>query len=737
MRPMAKNYFAIFTFVFYFVYTANCQVQEKSFVVKFIDQPIVLDGALDEEVWKTAESASEFYQYFPTDSVLAKQQSDIKMVYNETTLYVGITIYAAGNDYVVPTLQRDFRAGGSDNITLMFDTFNDGTNAFLFGTNPYGVRREALVSNGGTTLSGFTTSWDVKWRSETKMYDKYYVSEWAIPLTSFKFKQGETKWRFNSYRFDVQSNESSTWMQIPQNQFIFNLAFMGDMIFEKGLGKSRTPLALIPYVNGISLRDFENNASENTVKVGGDAKVAIGNGMNLDITINPDFSNVEVDNLIINTTRFAIALPERRQFFIDNVDLFGTFGSQRDANPFFSRRIGIAENADGETIENPIIAGFRLSGKLNEDWRLGVLNIQTESDEENEITSNNNTVIALQKKMFSRSNLSFLFINRETFGDYEFLDPTDRYNRVVGVDYNLASANNTWVGKFFYHKSFASQIGNADDAAGATLEYFTKNLNLGFRSSYVGNDFRSDLGFIRRTDIIALRPYAEYNFWPENSKLIRHGFRFSPNAIFRPTLDYQNTDYTIFYSWDAQFQGQEEIGVRIFDRYTFLVDSFDPTGTDDAVELPENFGYHYLSGEIGFRSDRRKVFSYNMEVGYGEFYNGTRSTFEASATVRLQPKVLLSLNLNYNDINLPEPYSSADIFLISPRVEITFNKSIFWTTLIQYGNQSDNLGVNSRLQWRFAPLSDLFLVYNDNYFVNTFMPRTRSINLKLTYWLNI
>jgi hypothetical protein len=734
---MKRNYTLTLLYFIVFLFTALTQGQEKSLTVKYIDEPINLDGMLDEGPWQTAESANEFYQYFPTDSILANQQSDIKMLFDDTTLYLGITVYTAGNEYVVPSLQRDFRAGGSDNITLMFDTFNDGTNAFLFGTNPLGVRREALVSNGGTTLSGFTTSWDVKWKGETKIYDNYYVSEWAIPLTSFKFKQGETKWRFNSYRFDVQSNESSTWMQIPQNQFIFNLAFMGDMVFEKGLGKSRTPLALIPYVNGISLKDFENNSSENTIKVGGDAKVAIGNGMNLDITVNPDFSNVEVDNLIINTTRFAIALPERRQFFIDNVDLFGTFGSQRDANPFFSRRIGIAQNADGETIENPITAGFRLSGKLNEDWRLGVLNIQTKADEENEIASNNNTVIALQKKMFSRSNLSFLLINRETFGDYDFLDPTDRYNRVVGVDYNLASADNTWVGKFFYHKSFASQIGNADDAAGATLEYLTKNLNLGFRSSYVGNDYRSDLGFVRRRDIVALRPYIEYNFWPEKSKLIRHGFRFGPNAIFRPTLDYQNTDYTFFYSWDAQFQGQEQIGVRVFDRYTFLVNPFDPTGTQGAIELPGNLGYHYLSGEIGFQSDRRKVFSYDAEVGYGEFYNGQRSTFEASAALRLQPKVLLSMNLRYNGINLPEPYASANIWLVSPRVEITFNKSIFWTTLIQYGNQSDNLGINSRLQWRFAPLSDLFIVYNDNYFVNTFMPRNRSINLKLTYWLNI
>jgi len=732
---MPKYYLAIIPC--FFCLFLSSQNNDKTFVVKHIDTKITLDGSLDEAVWQTAESAQNFQQYFPTDSIQAAQQSNIKMLYDENTLYVGITVYTAGNDYVVPTLQRDFRAGGSDNITLMFDTFNDGTNAFLFGTNPLGVRREALVSNGGTTLSGFTTSWDVKWKGETKIYDNYYVSEWAIPLTSFKFKQGETKWRFNSYRFDVQSNESSTWMKIPQNQFIFSLAFMGDMIFEKGLGKSRTPLALIPYINGISFKDFENNTSENNISVGGDAKIAIGNGMNLDITINPDFSNVEVDNLIINTTRFAVALPERRQFFIDNVDLFGTFGSRRDSNPFFSRRIGIAEDRDGNTIENSILAGVRLSGKLNKDWRLGFLNIQTAEDLENEIAGNNNTVFALQKKVFSRSNLSFLFINRQTFKDFDFQDATDKYNRVVGVDYNLASADNTWVGKFFYHKSFAPEIGDADDAAGASLEYLTKNVNFGVRTNYVGNDFRSDLGFIRRRDIIALRPYAEYNFWPENGKLIRHGFRFGPNAILRPTLDFQNTDYTIFYSWDAQFKGQEELGVRVFDRFTFLTDSFDPTSTDGAIALPGDVGYHYLSGEIGFRSDRRKQFSYAAEVGWGEFFNGRRTTFEGSATLRLQPKVLLSLDLNYNSINLPDPFPSADIWLVSPRVQITLNRSVFWTTLVQYGNQSDNLGINSRLQWRFAPLSDLFIVYNDNYFVNNFMPRNRSINLKLTYWLNI
>jgi hypothetical protein len=732
---MTKHY-TLFIFLL-IALKITSQNSPKSFTVKFIDEKLKIDGVLDEVAWEKAESANNFQQYFPSDSILAAQQTDIKILYNETTLYVGITVYTSGNDYVIPSLQRDFRAGGNDNISVMFDTFNDGTNAFLFGSNPYGVRREALISGGGSNLNGFTTSWDVKWRGESKTYDGYYISEWAIPLTSFKFKEGETKWRMNTYRFDTQANETSTWIEIPQNQLIFNLAFMGDMVFEKPLGKSRTPIALIPYVNTISAKDFETNENLNTLSVGGDAKISIGNSLNLDLTINPDFSTVEVNNFITNLTRFEVALPERRQFFVDNNDLFASFGNRRDANPFFSRRIGIAQDIDGESVENGIIGGIRLSGKLNEDWRLGLLSLQTEEDISNEIVSNNNTVFALQTKLFSRSNLSFLFVNRETFKDYDFVEEENKYNRVVGLDYNLASADNTWVGKFYFHKSFANNIGDDDSSTGMDLRYNSRKINFGLRGNYIGNDFRSDLGFIRRTDIIAARPFMEYNFWPKKGKLNTHGFRFSPNFIWRPTLDYQNTDYTIFSSWSAQFKKQQEISLRMFNRFTFLTDSFDPTGTDGALELPGDAGYYYTAFELQFQSDRRKVFSYSLEPQYGDFYNGTRFSLEGDMSLRIQPKIFLSLDLNYDKITLPDPYPSADLWLISPRVNITFNKSIFWSTLIQYSNQRDNLGFNSRIQWRFAPLSDLFIVYNDNYFVNTFMPRSRSINLKFTYWLNI
>lgn len=731
-----QKLFLAFFFLCHFL--AFSQATDKTIFVKFIETPIVIDGHLKEPIWEEAAATGSFQQYFPSDSIPAKQQTKIKMLYSATTLYLGVTVYTKGNDYIIPSLQRDFRAGNNDNISFLFDTFNDGTNAFLFGTNPLGVRREALISNGGSDLNGFTTSWDVKWRGETQLGDGFYTVEMAIPLTSFKFNEGETKWRFNSYRFDMQENETSTYANIPQNQLIFNLAFMENMVFEKPLGKSRTPLALIPYVNGISERDYEISDSNAQYKIGGDAKVAIGNGMNLDLTLNPDFSNVEVDNVITNLTRFEISMPERRQFFVDNNDLFGTFGSERDSNPFFSRRIGLAEDQDGETIENRIIGGMRLSGKLSEDWRLGLLSIQTDEDLENEIPSNNNAMFSLQKKLFSRSNVGVFFINRETFKDYNFISANEKYNRVFGIDYNLASADNKWVGKFFLHQSLTpEQDRDATAAGGATLVYNSRFFNFGLRGNYVGNNFESDLGFIRRTDIIAARPFVEFNFWPKKGKVNNHSLRVSPNAIWRPTLDYQNTDFTMFTAWSTSYRNQSEWSLRMFNRYTFLTEGFDPSDTEGAVELPANEGYHYTSFEFRYQSDRRKVFSYAFEPGFGQFYNGLRTVIQGRFDVRLQPKVILGLQYEYNNLSMPEPYSDADIWLISPRVAVTFNKSIFWTTLIQYSNRNDNLGVNSRVQWRFAPLSDLFIVYNDNYFVTEFAPKFRSLNLKFTYWLNI
>jgi hypothetical protein len=711
--------------------------QFKETRVKWIDQEIVLDGELDEPVWKEVEPATDFWQYFPTDTIQSAYQSEIKMLYDEKFLYVGIIMHSAGEDYVVPSLKRDFRAGGNDNITLVFDTFNDGNNAFVFGTNPAGVQREALISGGGSNDSDFRTSWDVKWENARKIYKGYYTAEIKIPMSSFKYKSNTSKWRFNAYRFDTQSNETSSWMRIPQNQKIMNLAFMGDMIFERPLGKVRTPFALIPYVSGNVYGDYSENSTTTNFSIGGDAKIPLGNSLNVDLTINPDFSQVEVDELVVNLTRFEVFLPEKRQFFIDNADLFSGFGNGGNANPFFSRRIGIAEDTEENLIENKIIAGARLSGKLNRNLRLGILNIQTAEDRENEIPTNNNSVIALQQKVFSRSNIGFIFVNRQVTRTPDFIDDAEEYNRVIGLDFNLQSEDNKWNGKYYLHKSFAPEAGDKDFSSGGFLEYNVRNWKFNIGSTYVGADFQADLGFVTRNDILTIDPVATRIFYPVNSKINTHAIEIRGSSTWSPELDFLYTDGMIDFEYQINFRNQNSIEMAINQRYTYLLEDFDPTDSEGSVPLPAFSDYNNTKFDFTFASDRRKPFSFRARTDIGQFYNGYQYSLSSNFDYRVQPFFTASFSSSLNYIDLPDPYPTEAIWFVGPKFEFTFNKKLFWSTFVQYNSQDEDFSVNSRLQWRFRPLSDLFVVYNDNYRTTPFSPGTRALTVKFTYWINM
>lgn len=728
------NYLSLFFLLLFvsFNYAQNGEVH-----VIYTDQEMELDGRLEESFWTNAEPATDFWQYFPTDSLRSTYQTEIKMAYNDKFLFVGIVLYASGDQYIIPSLKRDFRAGGNDNISLMFDTFNDGTNAFLFGTNPEGVQREALISGGGANNSGFRDTWDVKWQNEVQVYKNHYVVEFQIPMASFKFKENETKWRFNAYRFDTQANEWSSWSRIPQNQNVTNLAFMGDMIFERPLEKSKPPFAIIPYVSGKISKDYVADQTDNDFAIGGDAKIPIGNSLNLDLTVNPDFSQVEVDENVVNLTRFEVFLPEKRQFFIDNGDLFSDFGNLRLANPFFSRRIGIAEDLDGENIENRIIAGARLSGKLTENLRIGFLNIQTEEDKKNEIPTNNNTVLAVQQKIFKRSNIGFIFVNRQVTNDAEFVEDDEQYNRVVGLDFNLQTQDNKWTGKYYLHKSFSPEGGDQDLSSGGFLEYNSRDWKFNLGSTYVGDDFRADLGYTRREDIVSVDPVATRVFYPKESKINTHTLELRGSSTWSPDLDFLHTDAMVDLEYQIKFKNQNFIEVALNHRYTYLLEDFDPTGSEDGIPLPAFSEYNYSKLDISFLLDRRKPFSFRVRTDLGEFFNGYRYGFLADVRLRIQPYFTASIQSSINYIDLPDPYPTETILFVGPKFDFTFTKNLFWSTYVQYNSQDEDFGINSRLQWRFKPLSDLFLVYNDNYKTSPISQGTRAVILKFTYWFSI
>ena len=279
---------------------------------------------------------------------------------------------------------------------------------------------------------------------------------------------------------------------------------------------------------------------------------------------------------------------------------------------------------------------------------------------------------------------------------------------------------------------------------GIKTSYNSRNLTFRVSGLYVGDNYRSDLGFIKRTGILKINPDIGYKFWPENKKIQSHGFEVTPVIIWRPELNYQLSDYFIISRWEGQLNNGDNFNLSMRNMYTYLYNDFDPTRTENSIPLPSNSEYHYTS--FGFSYNNyfsSNEFTYNVEGKFGDFYNGSELSAEIQFSYRIQPKFTSSIEINYDRIKLPDPYPSADIILIAPRFEFTFTKNLYWATLVQYSNQRENLSLNTRLQWRFAPLSDLFLVYNDNYYTedrdhSIFIPRVknRSLNLKLTYWLD-
>ena len=388
---------------------------------------------------------------------------------------------------------------------------------------------------------------------------------------------------------EIGANRTSSWANIPRNQIIAGLAYMKTLDFERSLPKAKVPFAIIPFTSGITTKDFEADQTNASLSAGGDAKISIGDGMILDLTLNPDFSQVEVDDQIINISRFEVRLPEKRQFFIQNSDLFDNFGDNFETQPFFSRRIGVAKDRDGNTIENRIIAGARLSGKLNKNLRLGFLNMQTAEDAENGITANNNTVFSLQQKMFSRSYLGFIFVNRQQTGDPTFETDQDEFNRVVGLDYTLASKDNKWTGRSFIHQAILDNDDKDTYSAGFRLGYNSRKHNITYGGNRIGENYTSDLGFAayRHTEtLFSLRTSLLDRLQKIRSVEVNQTFFY----VDKPKNNGPITDRNQNTRAEIRFTDQSRFRVQYSRRYTYLTSDFNPLGGDDTVGLPAETG---------------------------------------------------------------------------------------------------------------------------------------------------
>jgi hypothetical protein len=750
--PMRLGFLLLFI-----VFSFNLFAQNEAYKVNFTTEKIKIDGVLDEQIWQKASLIGDFWQYFPTDSLKAKYQTEIKIAYDDKNLYVSAKCYVKGKNFVVPSYRRDYRAGGNDNISFIFDTFNDKTNAFLFGLNPLGVMREALMFNGAIDNAFFSEFWDNKWVGTSKVYDdNYWISEAAIPFSTIRFKEGATHFNFKSYRFDTQGNETSTLMQMPQNQIIMNLGYSIPIEFEKPLRKTGTNISIIPYVAAGNSQDFINLKNPNNgsrFNIGGDAKVAVTSGLNLDLTFNPDFSNVEADRQIINLTRFDINLPEQRQFFLENSDLFSGFGSfitnpflppqgnlggtgNQIVSPFFSRQIGIAQDTvTGLGVPNRILYGARLSGKLNDDWRIGLLNAQTAEDEFKGISGANFTVGSVQRKVFGRSNIAAIFVNKQTINP-ELSEKLSKFNRVAGLEYNLASKNNRWLGKAFYHHTFSETKKDEAFANGFSLMYNVLKYTIKWQHDWVGNGYDAEVGFVPRKNFFHINPTFGLNFYPRTKIVNRYSVGLAYDQYSMPNVGITDRVAGAFLSMSLQNSARFLFTVN--QNYTYLFADFNALRGSISQKLPflkKNTDYTYYNATLNYTSDQRKKLWLFATPIIGQYYDGSLISLSGALNYRYQPYLALAMNFTYNDIKLP--IGKNKVYLIGPRFDWTFSKSVFLTTFLQYNSQSENMNVNARFQWRFAPVSDFFLVYIDNYNTTNWQSRSRSIQAKVTYWLNI
>lgn len=738
---MARKILFILSFSLFF---GSLCAQEIQF--KRVNRPIEIDGVI-EDAWAMADSAYDWMQYFPFDSSLAVNQSVAKVLFDDKNIYVLGVMYShtKEKEYVTPSLRRDFRGSANDNFTVIFDTFQDRTNAFTFGINPFGVQREGLVSNGGSGESSFSLEWDNVWVGEAKQYEGYWVAEMAIPFNTLRFNEDQTEWNINFYRIDSESAERSTWAPISRNFTLFNLADLRVANWEEPTKKGGKNLSFIPYLSGNSSKNFEaNGEAKSGLSAGFDIKYGLTPGLNLDLTVNPDFSQVEVDQQVTNLDRFEIFFPERRQFFLENADLFSNYGN-RGTRPFFSRRIGVSrDESTGQNIESSIPFGARVSGKANDNLRVGILSLQVADDQSASLPSYNYSMVSLQQKVFARSNISAFFVNKQTFQSPEKYSDSlyNAWDRTFGMDYNLASEDNRITGKFFYHQNINQAALDSAFAAGIELRYSVPKWSLDMRSQAVGANYAPEVGFVRRTDIRQLAMTYRRSIFPSKGGVQRHGPGFDFDMLGNEAYGFLDWDVNLLY--DINWKSSAQFSLRLRRQYTYLFNGFDPSGSG-GLRLPANTEYTNNLIFARYESDERKIISFNLSTRSGEYFNGSRINLEGSVQWRYQPLGFTSIDFAVNRIRLPEPYNDSNLFLIGPRFDFTFSKKLFWTTFVQYNSQIENVNINSRLQWRFAPVSDFFLVYTDNYlaemnpdgFIEFGGSKSRAIVFKMTYWLNL
>lgn len=691
-----------------------------------------LDGNLNESFYNL-NPASSFTQYFPTDTNDAFLDSKVWVFHDQDNLYISAQCTdTSKKEFTIQSLGRDFDLESNDAFTIVLCPLNDQTNGFYFSVTPYGTQTEGTLQYGGAF--GGAPEWDNKWFSEVKKEENGWNLEVKIPFKTLRYDPKNDEWGINFVRTNLKHNEITSWHPIPQNFNMLSLANLGTLRWTELPPEAGRNISIIPYaISGIS-KDYVSDKANFRYNFGMDAKIAVSSSLNLDLTINPDFSQVDADVQITNLSRFSLFFPERRQFFLENSDIFERFGFSK-IRPFFSRQIGLSQ---GQTV--PILAGARLSGSINKNWRIGIMNLQTEGTSLG--PSQNFGVAAIQRRVGNWGNLAFIAVNKQDFKEFTPVDNT--FNRIFGLDYNLQSPDGKHRGKFFYHHSFSPS--KNDYAHASWYMYNTRNFTFHWNHEYVGDDFRADVGFVPRIQ----------NYNSQTGEYIYKAYwRLEPSLTYRyypksKTINYIAPEIYFSEYYDDHFVPTEtrlapSIYVKMKDQSNFsLVGGYNQVRLLFDTDITFSGNPNHPAGWYSFSdftayygSSPIKLLNYEIQVGYGSYYTGQKFSSSAGLAYRIQPKFKFSTSIEYNNLSFDETYEDVQLLILSPRIDYQFNTKMFFTTFIQYNTQVENININARFQYRFRPMSDLFVVYTDNYNANILGIKNRAMVIKLVWWLNV
>lgn len=723
----------------------KCEAQnitefQKGYQLEFIKTTDVIniDGILDEPIWGKTKMVSSDHKKYPNDIGEAKRKTEVRYTFDDKNIYFAFKAYDSGTA-IIKSLKRDIGHDGNDGIGIILDPLNQKTNGFFFIVSALNVQSEDQISSSTDRMSDW--SWDTKWFSATKDYGSFWVAEIMIPLKSLRYDPNQKHWGINFMRIDAKNVEYNTWAKVPATFRSYDLGYTGVIHWPTAPPINSSNLIIQPYITGNAIEDRENNKSLNANgNAGFDAKVALNTSLNLDLTINPDFSQVEVDQQVTNLSRFNIFLPEKRNFFIENSDLFANFGIP-PVRPFYSRTIGL----DKEGNRIPILFGARLSGNLAPGTRIGAMNMQT--GRQGNYSPENFSAITLHKRILKRSEIKGYFLNRENYISKaeELKNPLDRYGRNAGFQFEYTNVPGTFSSWATYHHSMKANISDLNSYAEAGFTSNTKHWNYTIEIGNLGKNYYTDMGYVERInnydalrDTVIRMGYKNsfvqlsYLTQPPNGKIGKFQIEFENYTVMNPdnTLNESTSDLSI----QTDFKNSSSIKANISNN---VLDLMYPTSFTGATPLPAQ-RYQYSQFSINFMSDTRKELGWFGDARIGNFYNGTIQSVSAGMQWRNQPNLSVRLKAELNNIDLPGKYGSTKLLLIASRIEYNLNTKLFWTTFMQYNTQSNNFNINSRLQYRYKPMSDFFLVYTDNYYTDPlFKNKNRALIFKFSYWFNI